>query len=228
MNSNSKEIAQHTGDHIGLKRKILMATFQFSQGDEILQRTIFQYLKALHPDWELKEADESKLFDESVELARSRFNDPRHHYHVETKEHWSGLPSEVVTFKEGLRYARVYLNGTVKERSELIPDIFRHIALKDWWFTVHKLGRGYIPDGTSHYNPYKDPWRSDLCYFGFLGHTTGLPEFDQMFAEVVRYWQLHSDKNKDADADMIRSVVDSFNSHHPTMTVTLTESKKFQ
>ncbi len=217
--------AQEVAQRRLLTRQELLASFQFSQGGISLQHFIFIYLKNLHPELSLPSADSWALEDSSLKAAELIVNDTTRHPLV--KENVRGaLNSELGTAKDELNYppANPYL------REELVNEIAPAVVKRDLKFLDRPGGRAYVVDTTGHYNPYKDSWRSDLCYFGFLGNTTGLDDFDQMFAEVAAYWRerlngpsLVPEENDEITADDVRRVVAIFNENHTNMPDLLVE-----
>jgi hypothetical protein len=208
-----------------LPRQDLFAAMQFGQGDIFLQEQIFAYLKHLHPNLRLTPEEEKSFMADSMDAVRERFYDRRRHapLHPVLDIIVPGA-TEYNSLKEVLMGARNMLNGPVQDLDELLPKLLSAISFRDQYYLEKPEGRGYLPNDVSHYNPYTDRWRSDLCYFGFLGHKTGRLDFDRLFADVTAYYHAHAHEGSlevQRKNVLLRvlSVIRLFNTHHPMMPV---------
>jgi hypothetical protein len=208
---------EQTTPHL-LTRQQVLASFQFSQGDLHLQTTLLRYLKAADPLLSLPPEEQDPLLQATLPSASFIAHDQRRY----TPE---PMPAQRIreALREALRAATAICSplappdpATVSTREQLVASGAQHVLERDLRFLRMSSGRGYISDTSGHYNPYKDRWRSDLCYFGFLGHTTSLPGFDQFFAEVAAYWRTRfqrGDRLWHADLDCLY-LIDLFNHKH--------------
>lgn len=210
-----------------LTRQEFLASFQFSQGSTLIQHNLFAWCKLLHPDLSLAATTPSEI-EELTQAwlgpASALVDNPARHTHVE-----SGTKQPAV--QGMLREAQHLLNHPLsKQHTEeyLVADLAQQILGRDDHFLRQPNGRDYTPDTPSpsastdssasveHYNPYKDSWRSDVCYFGLLDKTTGLPDFDRLFAAIGTYWRVHwNDQGTPTEArDAFRDVVLTYNDRH--------------
>ena len=191
-----------------------LATFQFSQGNEDAQVAIVRYLKYRHPELSCSDQDQRDLAHEAQRPAAVIISSTQRHRPVTD----SGAIASIL-----LKIGSV-LNGEETILGDTLNEVAESIALRDLDYSLRGRGRNYDPDPSGHYNPYKDSWRSDLCYFGFLGNTTGIAMFDQMFADVADYWRDHLydvEHEGVIGPQNVRLMVSIFNQHHPDMQVRL-------
>jgi hypothetical protein len=196
----------------------VLKTFQFSQGSEPLQTAIFRYLRGLHPELELTAEDLATLETEYLVPAELIYRNPHRHPALDQD------PAHAV--RSALAEAYTVFNvESLPDRLSVVAYLAQKILERDEKFLLEQVGRNYQPNGSPHYNPYTDPWRSDLCYFGFQGKTTGHPDFDQLFADVTDHWRQRLRISSAAHERAVRCVVSEFNSHHgPELRVKLPRS----
>jgi hypothetical protein len=167
-----------------LTRKELLASFQFSQGGPSMQVMIFRYLKQLHPGLTFEPENTEHLESESARPAEAITSNLARHQPVSA----GGAGEAINRVLEIARSTPGIANAELLTRQEIIGALAEADLERDKHYLERPSGRNYESDGSEHYDPRKDSWRSDLCYFGFLGNTTGLPDFDQMFAEIASWW----------------------------------------
>lgn len=197
-----------------MNRSQFLATFQFSQGDTGVQHDLFQYLRLLCPHLSLPATDgELHSLITAWTPAASAIATNRHRHAQINDLSESGIVWEAISI------AHSVLNTNAHEaphRTELIADLAQRLVQLDLDFLSKPNGRDYVPDGSGHYNPYKDSWRSDVCYFGLLGRTTGISEFDQLFADISKYWRAHWQDSAIpvSSRQSFQDIVAVFNTHH--------------
>lgn len=187
-----------------------MASFQFSQGGEGLQWSIIAYFKCLHPELTLTQGERARLQQQLLRPASIIAYDV--HRHPVLRKHGEG-EGDLITMNRLFSVVEKTLAESPENKEMLVYRIAQQIVQRDFHWLISRGGRRYQSDATRHFNPYKDAWRSDLCYFGFLGHTTGLPDLDQLFGNVAAYWREHW-YDEDQQAAQMQLVVKKFNQKH--------------
>lgn len=198
-----------------LTRQEFLTTFQFSQGSLAAQGHLFAYLKILHPELTMTAADRDQLLEACLHPSEALIQDQRRHPRRQADEARAALDA-------ALREAAAILNAPPQDRPVAVRRIACDVVQGDLRYLRRPGGRDYRHDETTHFDPYKDPWRSDLCYFGLLGRTTGFADFDALFAEIVAYWRAQAALGDRAACplaalDQAREVVAIFNAHHAGM-----------
>lgn len=206
------EWAEASSTRRTLTRREFLATFQFSQGSLATQGHLFAYLKILHPELAMTATDQDWLLAVCLRPAQALIQDRRRHPRRRADEARDALDA-------ALREAAAILNAPPQDQRDAIRRLARDVVQGDLRYLRRPGGRDYQREATAHFDPYKDPWRSDLCYFGLLGRTTGFADFDALFAEIAAYWRAQAALGDLASCplaalDEAREVVDSFNAHH--------------
>lgn len=202
------ERAEASSTRWTLTRREFLATFQFSQGSLATQGHLFTYLKILHPELTMTAVDQDRLLAVCLRPAQALIQDRRRHPRRRADEARDALDA-------ALREAAAILNAPPQDRLGAVRRLARDVVHGDLRYLRRPGGRDYQREATAHF----DPWRSDLCYFGLLGRTTGFADFDALFAEIAAYWRAQAALGDLASCplaalDEAREVVDSFNAHH--------------
>lgn len=202
-----------------LTRQTFLTSFQFSQGSVAIQRNLFEYLKMQHPDLSLPaetECENEQLARAWLRAASAIVENPARHVPVDTERKYGALMEMLNAAEDVLNYDLLKHD----HRAQLVATLAQQIVERDAHFLRKPAGRDYTPGASAssaaHFNPYRDPWRSDVCYFGLLGKTTGQADFDALFAAIGGYWRAcWNDRDTPASArDAFRDVVFTYNDRH--------------
>lgn len=170
--------------------KILLLSFQHSQGNNFLQKRFFEYIHLCHPEWKVDDFLRQQLLINSQE--------PLLDYLMTEGESDPFSPTSEVSDKSkefahgklnsSLDNMQRYLNGTeLREKTDLLEHTAVLMLLQDWSF-LRKGKPGSFIKSTEvllNANIETDPWFSHFIYYGLLDHTTGLTDFDQMYREAA-------------------------------------------
>jgi len=208
------------GSSSSLALNEFLGTFQFSQGDMSTQREIVRYIKWLRPELRMTPQQQEHLALLSIRPIQTILGLTGRHRSVATRSLLPDMAADGARI--ALRDIALILNSPLSQTKEaIVQDLAHHFLAQDLRFLEKPYGRDYQPHYAGHYNPYRDSWRSDLCYFGFLGHTTGLTNFDQLFADVAAYWRLHWQDSDNPEATKLKRVIAIFNEHHSGLRIPL-------
>jgi hypothetical protein len=169
--------------------RILFNSFRFSQGDPVLQHQIFAYLHEIRPNWridvpqeEALKATAKKLHEHVAVGARPAGERAILHTMIESTDFGSELDSAISWLKKTFSGEPIgHYNG--------IRFIVDKIITRDANYLLYTDGGRprtfHRPDLEK--SEMGDPWLSHAIYYGIEGHTTGIPEYDQMFHELGDY-----------------------------------------
>ncbi len=186
-NPSRKEV-QQTPDKDNLKR-LFVQSFRHSQGDYGLQSYIFSYLHLLHPTWVIDEPLKKQLFLTASENMAKMFG-----YDGQKSESNSPMPHANQT--KGMDKINQEISHQIEKMQKKFNDneasaqyvvIGLMIALAEQDLKYLLKGRPNRSQTNSHKdNITFDPYFSYLCHYGFEGHSTGIPEFDKMYTDIVK------------------------------------------
>lgn len=95
-----------------------------------------------------------------------------------------------------------------QDKEHILAAVAEGIIGRDMLFLVESEGRPRT--GTEERkSDLADPFLSHICEYGIKGKTTGLPEYDQLFAEIMGYLK------KQVEPDLLKQVIQAYNKKHP-------------
>lgn len=158
-----------------VSRKLFLASFDHSQGADAAQTLIARYLRATYSALMLSEEGVAELVVSSHKAAQQVICTPQRHkpltdarpqLEMEAKNFWS-----------------VFNQSEQAPRKQIIRQLTIALICRDW---LYKDGRPRAEQGMPDpYDPRKDSYLSFLCYYAFQGHTTGIPEYNQMYQDIA-------------------------------------------
>lgn len=167
-----------------MARKLLIASFRFSQGEgQILQGDIILYVKLLHPEWRMDEDLGERLRSSLVEPVERFISSGNH------QDHLAEDVSE--SLAKAVNMTGAIFNSDVSSEENLVPRIAAGIVSRDYRFLksnetgVERKRKAHVVQRPI--SPVEDPMLSHVMFYGYEGNTTGLDDLDKMFREVVRY-----------------------------------------
>lgn len=172
-------------------------SFQFSQGNNSLQRFLFHFLHASYPEFRLSGEEAVALFAQCTGENGSLFavvKRPERHTVLSADDPVERVDSEARVVLTDLVDV---LAGPVVPLTQIVPVVAKRILEKDKEYLQRPGGRRRhsvlqstdAPARLSAYNPHTDPWLSHTCYYALEGHPTGSPLYDALFAQVGAYWR---------------------------------------
>lgn len=222
--------------------KIFFLSYRFSQGNSALQRYVFDFFHLLRPYWRITDAlkkEISQIVKPQIEnflgvgkkYAQGVSQSPKGTYHPEIgNAQFTGYKIDDAVYLE-LGEMEKSFNGRKKYfRQRTIKELAEGISILEHNWLVVKGGRPRKPAQSQKVTTATDPFFSQLCYYGFLGHSTGVKEYDEMFREVATYIRsalvpprVFSWPRKPAFAQFGRlsDVVRVYNEHHPDSKVSI-------
>lgn len=172
-------------------------SFQFSQGNNSLQRFLFHFLHASYPDFRLSGEEAVALLEQCTGESGSLFavvKRPERHTVLSTDDPVERVDAEARFVLTDLLDV---VAGPVVPLAEIVPVLAKRILEKDMEYLQRPGGRRRhpVPQSTDApakpraYNPHTDPWLSHTCYYALEGHPTGSSLYDALFAQVGAYWR---------------------------------------
>lgn len=194
----------YTPDHVA---KLLIGSFKYSQKDgRVTQDQILRYIASRFRA-RLDDAIIDTSFTQTYREAQRIINDPTLH-----KPGYKGAGTEVYMAMNGLRLR-------LRERLEPdIPLLTRRIITLD-----NRSIAGRDRQDPDPSNPDRDPHASYFTYHGLMRQSTGLAEYDQMFAELVAEYEDHTSE-KSIWRESVSRIVESYISYHPEYVNDIPES----
>lgn len=165
--TESQEQEKYSPEYVG---RLFFDSFRFSQGSPGVQKYIFQYLSRHFGDRLTPE-----LIQQGVEKAT-----PRIEGFVSGGKHVTGVlnTADFTIRREKEKWIEV-LND---EQAQVeIPDLLVSILKSDSSYG-RRIRQG---DYAAKHSRSDAPRLSQFVFYGLLGRTTGMPEYDAMFAELV-------------------------------------------
>lgn len=185
--------------------QIFFLSFRFSQGSNSLQQHIWSYLHATNPQWRITEEMEQFMKEKSPPVfekflwGKEMLHPTLSRSTLQWGESWSGLIGErspkELDFKSFLRgkieemrdIFNTDVNLTKQSKKKLVELILEGIIKRDHKFLDRhrrdSVGRPRSRN-TENYTIQTDPFLSHICYYAVEQHSTGSPEYDQMFQDV--------------------------------------------
>lgn len=185
--------------------QIFFLSYRFSQGNNELQQNIWSYLHATNLQWRIT-GEMEQFMKEKAPPVFEKFLWSTEMLHptlsrstLQWGESWSGLIGEGPPKELGLKS---YLSGNIEKmrdvfnahvdltkrsKNELVRRILKGIIERDRRFlNRHRGDDSGRPrsKGIEGPTPQADPFLSHICYYVLEQHSTGSPEYDQMFQDV--------------------------------------------
>lgn len=212
--------------------KLLFLSYRFSQGSITLQSHLFYWLHFANPEWridaEMQEhitkqfgAHAKKFLGKSADLEKK--TSPRFHSARNVEEIEASAQLEIrlmQDFFDGNMSDSFDVHARTKE--EVVAEIAKRVIDKDFEYLKNIEGRPRSHEG-EHINAVGDPFLSHFVYYGFQGHSTGMKEYDDLFAEIAAYVR-ENIKNGAWTAENYPELFDVmriYNEKHPEGTVSM-------
>jgi hypothetical protein len=201
--------------------RLITYSYFFSQGNARFQRPILHYLATQFSE----RFDKATVMDAVAPASKMVFA-IRHKYHLHRRitdimgnidtVPEEDVPQDVNAFAEDLIG---YLDSGVEANEEELDITYLCEETIDR--DIHQLGLGenakYTDRGRSSStssSPYADSHLSLWVYFGLMGQTTGMEEYDRMFKEMVSAYRTTS-RNSDFHTKKTQLLTEYQLQHHP-------------
>jgi len=171
---------------VEMARQVMFYSFYFSQGTPEIQENLLQYIHLIRPAWRLPTENWDRLF--AIVPAIERYADLGFHEFFK-----AGQDRIIEELDAIVPYMYLILNSEAADpatRNELVGEIIVGIIGQDYRYLVEQGRRPkaevtYTAQHPGHgFNPMIDPYLSHFCYYALLGNTCGVPEFDELYAEI--------------------------------------------
>lgn len=201
--------------------QIFYNSFYLSQGTATLQEMLLLYVHAKRPSWRVSDEMRAQLIETLLPRTKSLM-ETGYHQPVE------GIPGELEKQAEAMQHILNNESDILQFRSQYfsLSTTAKQIIGSDFHYTfAGRNNRTKLVSSSSSYNPRTDRYLSHICYYGLSSHTTGIPEYDQLFQEInAHLTNTSQDRLKedlgDSEFEMLVRVVSKYNQEHPDMAVT--------
>ena len=215
--------------------KLLFHSFRFSQGSPGTQRLLFQFIHELHPDWRINvDMNEAVLARannlvnnymfkkggsnrRSVHALKTGFQDGQNK-NISKSDTRESIQDMLTIMADNLES---YIPKDEDNIPKLAHAIMLDIAESDGDYLLRDSNRRphvLASDGNKK-SPFTDPWFSFICFYALEGNTTGISEFDELFAEISKV--IRSAKAGDPSNNLIRHIIDIYAKRHPDIKIAL-------
>lgn len=207
---------------VPVARQVLFYSFYFSQGTPEIQENLFTYIHLIRPAWRLDNENWDALFALASPI--------EHFANLGFHEFFQAGQDRIIEELDAIvPYLYLILNGNPALpaiRDVLVGELMADIIAKDYRYLVEygRRPKTEVTYAAQHpgygYNPMIDPYLSHFCYYALLGNTCGVPEFDELFAEVGMHVQERTPvfaeviMQHDVARDKLKDVIAAFNLHH--------------
>jgi hypothetical protein len=215
---------------------MLVISFRVSEGSPDQQSRALRYVKGLHPDSKI---DRDALF--TIEAGARTLIYPlffptesppadipkyavaeRTPLHTDRKDDGIMLTKKSINLEiwSTLEDMHKIFNDEPEDPKALIPEISNELLRKDFKYLVYPGGgRPKAPAADEDRSFLHDPWGSFLVEFVMRGRNTGVPEFNEMFADVKSYIDKQRSEQTELWTDEMEpkfaQIIESHNEHHP-------------
>jgi hypothetical protein len=182
--------------------KILIGSFRFSQGDNLLQRSLLSLVA-----WNNRGRISSDIIEAAFPIARDAANKIIRNSQLHTA---TGDSSAQVS--EFTNYFKNCLGGSPPDLSL----VTRSVISRDYKFVVIRGGRNR--SGGDRVTPANDPHLSHFINYGLLGNSTGITEYDEIFkqiADTYKEQRAEIDLACSTNSTYISELIDTYIIHHP-------------
>lgn len=209
-----------------ISRKLFLASFDHSQGADAAQTLIARYLRASFPALSLTAEGVDELITSSHKAAQQIIATPQRHKHL--------TDARPQLEMEAKNFWNVFNLDEQPSHAQIIRQLVIALICRDW---MYKDGRPRAEEELPEpYDPRKDCYLSFICYYALQGHTTGIPEYNQMYEDIALFlrtspeerlggrelWRplrgaatdgtIHAPYN---NAGKLEQVIAAYNLHHP-------------
>lgn len=203
-------------------------SFKFSQGNNYLQKEIFEYLHILHPQLRIDDAKKQLISERTKKMVDKYLT------HAPETAHGMNPKPKIfhVSLSQGKPFASEKEMEKIKEeelqkRMDQMQEAFNStttvqissitIRIIDNDF-LNLYERGGLKD-RSHPktdNSANDPWASHICHYALNGNPTGIEEFNRMFQDVNNFLRTQGTSNLSRETDSkLDNVIRIYNEKHP-------------
>lgn len=202
---------------------VFFNTFYFSQGFPQLQREITGAIHTNHPEWQISVEAATQILNAVTSRIHgflTHAENAPHQRENSTVVH-PDLGEKKIEVETTDRFTEFkgILNGDYDTRSPRygsIPAIAKAMIQQDFAFLSRENGRTRKNIPTK--SPQTDPWLSHMCYYVLEGNSTGIVEFDEVFAAVREFMLTSSNRlfagNYELDAQYDK-VLQIYQEKHP-------------
>jgi hypothetical protein len=188
---NRKNVLTH-----GVARQVMIASFLFSQGSDALQKNLLHYLHTIRPSWRVTPALRENL-NQQLRPLQTLIQQGIHKNIFLAGVDTDYVKSNVEDDVEGMQ---AIFNGEQAFEEDTLPllgTIMAQMLERDYTYLVEFGNRPkaetfalhHLWQDTPSYSPLKDAYLSHFCYFGILRKDTGIPEFNELFADIGNHVQ---------------------------------------
>lgn len=170
---------------------LLFLSFKFSQGRTEIQKLLFQWLKANHPEWRIDDQLAEKVSKLATVMAEKVIKPIDDFADVadatQPGRYHGGMRADAVedAIKDQLgEMGSVFENKEPLEKDRLISDLTEKIVSRDLELVSRPKGRPRRWTSLEQRRPATDPFLSHFCYYALEGHRTGDTLYDELFREI--------------------------------------------
>lgn len=204
--------------------KFFIASFEHSQGYQVVQYDIFRYLHASDPSLVISPAEREALITASTKAIL-------HLLGIEPHRELPSFPHKHLTEVSVLRtvapvashFSRLLNSSVVETTSILVPRLTKSLINRDYRFLVElktRTARQERASETSTAHRLADPHFSYVCAYGLQGKKTGIAELDGMYQDVASQCHALLDERVhkpfvSRTTERLERVIAAYNRHHP-------------
>lgn len=205
---------------------LFFLSFRLSQGDQDLQYSIFEWIHRKHPSWRIvaKNLEQDSVARNehflltnpgtrhSATGTRRRDINPQI-VRVTTSSELS-LMQLIFDKGRGIDLGLNHKDYALKLAGLILQEDAKRLLPIEGKPATGRARQGeYIPG-----KPETDPWSSQFVDYGMRKHAIGVPEYDEMFAEIIRAVEDEIGRNKKwKESESLKNlpaIIQSYNSHH--------------
>jgi hypothetical protein len=192
--------------------RLIINSFRFSQGDELLQRDFLKQVGYLV---------HGKLDPETVRQAIEPTTTAVEKIVSNSKLHSKANPALA---REEVESNANFLAENINDQQPSNNLSATSVIWRDYKFLIDREGRDRAD--TERRSPATDPYLSQFVYYGLMAQTTGSPEYDQIFAEAVKAYEEHVKPEHPDYKDMVNLLIEKYLSNHPDQIDLLPETER--
>lgn len=170
--------------------RLVINSFRFSQGMGGIQHSIMAYMAHNFGERFSPEAIEA-----SIPIASQTAMNIRNNSAVHAQTYKSGRQMEPIPLAEAETQVKTYTDSLNKHLEKdgpfkSINFLTYAVIARDYnSLAISSDKSGRDRSGHNASSPYRDKYFSSWVYFGLMSQTTGMPEYDQMFADMVEVYK---------------------------------------
>jgi hypothetical protein len=203
--------------------RLFIASFEHSQGDQPLQQHIFDYLHLVNPTLSISAETRDRLIEDSTQIVQfllgvdeATEHLPFPHLYVNAYAVHRTITPVAWQFSQRLN------TMTDKNKQLVVGSLATGILERDYRYLVQiSQRRRHRKPRHDYHSGHRltDAHFSYLCHYALLGHTTGIREFDVLYADVVKRCEelLRERENMpfvSGSARQLEHLVTTYNRHH--------------